>query len=101
MKFYIVNDLDKPHPPLVAYETLEGNLNYLDRSKKQYDGMEKDRATSIEDFGFEVRFLDNVVIFQQCGKSIAAYADGRPREWQGGRMFARSVENIKDAKYED
>lgn len=49
MKFYIVNDIDNPYPPLVAYETFSGKLNYLDRSNDSYDGMGKNEATPLEE----------------------------------------------------
>ena len=91
MKFYIVNNADRPCPELVAYETKDGNLNYLDSTKSAYNGMPKDRATPIEDFGITVTIGDQSIHFNKERKSRAAYYDGTPRNWQGECEFSHAV----------
>lgn len=97
MKFYIVNQIDKPHPPLVAYETASGSLNYLDRTKSEYDGMSKDRATPLEDFGFDIQFGYTEIFFAKERPSVARYDDGTIREWQGDLFFSRPFDKIGDS----
>ena len=87
MKFFIVNDCDRPQASLVAYMRKDGRLNYLDRSKKSYDGMGAERATPIDDFGFETRIVANIIQFVKFCGSGAKYYDGSPRDWQGEHMF--------------
>lgn len=52
-EYYIVNDIDRPCPSLVTQE-INGKLYYLDRTKSNYDGMGKERAINIRDFGFDI-----------------------------------------------
>lgn len=91
MKCFIVNDVDKPYPRLVAYETHEGKLNYFDRTLKGYDVLPKDRATPIEQFGFVVTVGQNVVFFEKSYEETAEYRDGRPRKWQGDDRFSHPI----------
>jgi len=97
MKFYIVNEFDCPYPPLVAYETVDGKLNYLDRTKNSYDGMSKDRATPLEDFGFEMEYHQTEILFRKVRPSTATYHDGSLRLWQGDELFFMPYNMIKDA----
>jgi hypothetical protein len=88
-RYFIVNDVDKPQMSLVAYRNNEGLLNYVDRSKKSYDGMSIDRATPMEDFGFTVLedLRQGTVLFVQTRESSAKYRDGKAREWQDFYRF--------------
>ena len=96
MNFFIVNDTDRPQPSLVAYEREDGKLNYLDRTKKSYDGMDKSRATPLEKFGIDwAPAEENAISFCKNRPSAAAYYSGELRQWQGEAYF--SHEMPKDA----
>lgn len=96
MKYYIVNDIDRPCERLVAVE-LDGKLNYLDRSLRRYDSMGMGKATPMEDFGFTVTEKDSMVTFEMTSHSRATYPDGRIRQWQGNeRMFTLPIFMGKD-----
>jgi hypothetical protein len=95
MKYYIVNEFDRPYERHVAVEH-KGKLYYLQRvtepDMKIYDGMDMDRATPIEDFGITVREEKQGrrlvgVYFTRTGESTAKYKDGKPRRWQGEDVF--------------
>lgn len=108
MNYYIVNEIDRPYKKHVAGE-YNGKLYYLWRglesSYKEYDGMGLDRATPIEDFGFEVEERDepcNDVIFVQRKESIARYkcrnGEEKIRKWQGDWNFCLPKLEISDLK---
>jgi len=93
--FYIVNTADRPQASLVAYKTEDGKLNYLDRTKKQYDGMSMTRATPLESFGIYwtiEKYHDKMMlVFKQMTESVACYENGDRRHWQGEQSFVHEI----------
>jgi hypothetical protein len=104
MKYYIVNEFDRPYERLVAGEC-NGKLYYLSRALepglKEYDGMELDRATPMEDFGFDTSENDNSAIFDLVRMSKAEYKSARTgekaiRPWQGMQNFSLPLLDVND-----
>lgn len=87
MKFFIINDFDRPHEKLVMAEYGDC-LRYIHAENKECAPLYKPKdATPIEEFGFDVFVSDNVVKFKKARESTATYRDGRPRRWQGSLEF--------------
>lgn len=106
MKYYIVNEFDRPYERLVAGE-YNGKLYYLSRALepglKQYDGMGLDSATLMEDFGFDISENDNSVIFDLVRMSKVEYRSARIgekaiRPWQGMENFSLPLLDIEDLR---
>lgn len=88
MKFYIVNDVDRPCERLLAYDNNEW-LYYFDEelSERYKHGFSKERATPVEAFGMKVTETGNHYIFEKICSSFAKYNDGSTREWQDETFF--------------
>jgi hypothetical protein len=104
MKYYIVNEIDRPYERLVAGE-YNGKLYYLSRALehdlKNCDGMGLDCATPMEDFGFDVSENDNSVVFNLNHPSKVKYKSVRTgeeiiRPWQGMKDFSLPLLDIED-----
>ena len=83
-KYAIVSEFDAPTISLVCQWVPGIGYCYLDRRKKQYDGMAGHKATSIEAFGFVwSETPDGTVQFSRSeAPATATYRDGAPRRWQ-------------------
>ena len=92
MKFVVVNSFDKPYERLVA-QVIDDKCYYMERSldssMKRYDGISTTQATSLEDFGFEIKEKEFQVDFKLVHESKAKYSDGQTRHWQGAKQFSR------------
>jgi hypothetical protein len=91
-KYFIVNEIDRPDDKHVA-QLVNEKLYYMSRETnpemKEFDGMETDQATPIEDFGFAVAEQGLLVYFiQDISLCHAKYSDGTNRTWQGIDQFA-------------
>jgi len=102
MKYYIVNEFDRPYERHVAGE-YNGKLYYLSRAlepeMKQYDGMANDRATPMEDFGFSIAENENSVVFNLINSSKVKYKSAKTgeeiiRRWQGMMNFSLPLLDI-------
>lgn len=86
-KYAIVNECDKPEPRMVT-QVVNGEHYYMMRSTKeeaqlkQYDGMNPERPTFLEDFGFEIIEKRDYVQFSLIKESKATYKNGSLRVWQ-------------------
>lgn len=98
-KYAIVNDMDCPKPRLVT-QIIDGKCYYMMRavedSLKQYDGMQPDRPTFLEDFGFKIIERQYQVDFIKVRESKATYKDGKIRHWQGELDFSLPKVILKD-----
>ena len=88
-EFFIVNTVDRPCEGMVAFKREDGKLCYVspELHKRNYDGMNADRATPLEAFGLAVAVKDGRLVGRVVCESTARYHDGSPRPWQGSREF--------------
>lgn len=85
-RFAIINTCDAPQRRMVC-EYLDGvGYCYMARAMephlKMYDGMNPERPTSLEDFGFDIEISNNEALFRRTRTWVATYEDGMPRKWQ-------------------
>jgi hypothetical protein len=84
-RYVIVSDADAPTPAMVCQWVDGVGYCYLDRrrNKPDHDGMQGDRATPIEAFGFSWNeTASGIVSFWSSGRCTAKYSDGESRRWQ-------------------
>ena len=86
MKYYIVNDTDRPYMRHVAVKR-DGKFYYLHYSLRNFGPVGGLFATTLKDFGFEAEEIEGGVLFRKTRDSVAVYYDGSPRKWQGKTMF--------------
>lgn len=90
MKLFIVNDADKPCERLIAEER-EGALYYIhpDMQKEWSNrAMSIHEAAPLEHFGIKTSLVDGWIVGILFPKRASAhYPDGKPRNWQGNRVF--------------
>jgi hypothetical protein len=91
LKYFIVNDMDRPNKRCVTVKLKEGYFCYLDRSFKEYDGMNPNKPTPLEEFGFDIKEEDGAIFFKRVKESTAKYKDGKCRPWQGEDEFSHQV----------
>ena len=85
--FYIVNDIDRPEPRLIAQE-LDGALWYLNPEiRNLFPAMSTRHATRVKDFGIDLAIADGCLVGELVRESTATYPDGKPRRWQGAITF--------------
>ena len=88
----IINTWDKPHPKLLMIENPNGKFVYINNDIRSRHTNEFDKlpgTASLKDFGFEVKFNEEkwCAEYTQTQGSVATYADGKEREWQGPTKF--------------
>ena len=88
----IINTWDKPHPKLLMMKNTKGNFIYINndiRSRNTNEFEALPETASLKDFGFEAKFNEDLccVEYIQTQGSIATYAEGKEREWQGPTKF--------------
>lgn len=91
MKYYIVNEYDRPDGERIAEKRENGKFYYMHpslRNVKQFHGMTPTNPTPIEDFGIVWSVVDGVFHGKLTNPSIATYKDGKPRRWQGWEEFS-------------
>jgi hypothetical protein len=94
-RFYIVNDCDRPEPRLIA-EKIDGKLWYLNNEiRERFPAMPMERATPLEDFGFDLWIENGRLFGKPARESTAKYSDGKPRRWQGEVIF---IINLNEKK---
>ena len=87
-RFAIVNESDRPCPNnVVEFLPSLNSYAYLvprsgDKHPRILHDLDPAGATSMEDFGFEVKVTDKYVSFLRTGPSHARYHDRSLREWQ-------------------
>ncbi len=85
--FYIVNNHDRPCKRLLCIIN-RAKLEYLDPHYKSYRAMGLEKATRLEDFGFQIdRITDSLFECTRTSEGTATYSDGTPRRWQGSNTF--------------
>lgn len=89
--FYIVNEFDRPCEKLIAEMWADGKLHYvhpeLRKGGRDYGGMSPDWATSLAEFGVEVKIENGFFKGEVVRDSSALYEDGGVRRWQGSTSF--------------
>lgn len=84
----IINDMDRPYSRLVVVVSEGvGRYNKLDKKLKGYKFTNFDNATPLEDFGITIVEENGVYKCTQDKESVAKYADGKQRKWQGEKEF--------------
>ncbi len=86
MKYYIINDIDRPCMRHVTVKRGD-KFYYLSPYLRSSRGMELKHPTSLSAFGFEVEELPGGILFKKIWHSVAIYYDGRSRKWQGETRF--------------
>lgn len=88
--YWIVNQTDKPCERLITEER-DGSLFYIHpemREEWKDQPMSMSDATPLSDFGIQTKqgdgWLVGVCFPNRC---TATYPDGKPRKWQGSRIF--------------
>lgn len=100
-EFYIVNDIDKPCPRLVAQVIdLKNNMEYLHPELNHWDKGDQPFplskfSTNLKDFGLDIVVSGTTAVFKQIRESVATYKDGRPRQWQGDTEFTLETKPIR------
>ena len=91
-----MNSSDRPSEEHIAERRKDGKHYYIHptlRDKKQFHGMTPSHPTPLESFGLLVDVKGGVFVGVRHGESIATYADGRPRRWQGSQRFSFYLQN--------
>ena len=85
MKYFIVNECDRPCAEHVAVE-VDGKLFYIHPKLRHWAGMDSSASVSMEAFGFDVEEntpSEGFVTFTRNRDSVACYPQsGSPRDWQ-------------------
>lgn len=80
----ILNDWDRPCMFLIAKKE---PLEYVSPYTRERFGTlrirHNFRCTPLKDFGF----VQEGSVFKKVNPSVATYADGSPRDWQGSEVF--------------
>ena len=92
MKFYIVNEYDRPCERLLAVNKGD-QLYYIhpafEKAHEGYRrGMSNSCATPIEDFGVELKVENGKIHGEKRRESKASYPRGGTRQWQGSLSFS-------------
>ena len=94
-RLYIVNEVDRPDKPHIAYRVTPRRLRYIEIN---WPPMAlTDRATPLADFGFSFQETPMGLLCTIVTESRAKYPDGKTREWQGEYVFIllnRKVEEL-------
>lgn len=98
--FFIVNTTDRPSEYFLAERRADGKFYYVHpqlRHLKEYWGMTPTDPTPVEAFGLLVDVKAGILV-GAVDDSVtvgATYADGRPRRWQGSRVFSFHTQNAQ------
>lgn len=99
-RYAIINETDAPQPNMVVQWIHGRGYCYLDRSKREFDGMQGwGEVTDIREFGFSfAEDIDGMVRFYRNDLApTATYHDGVPRRWQSERdSFEWRILKLKD-----
>ena len=96
--FFIVNDHDRPWEASLAERREDGKFYYVHptlRDDKRYHGITPEKPTPVESFGLMVDVKAGALIglMDDTASVVATYRDGRPRRWQGSRVFSFDFQN--------
>ena len=86
MKYYIVNNCDRPCMRHVTVKRGD-KFYYLHHELQNHGAMTPQHPTSLMEFGFEVEELPGGLLFKKTGHSVAVYYGGGRRHWQGETRF--------------
>ena len=89
MKFYIVNDCDRPDERHITQLMPDGvSIEYIHEGLRDWGIMKSSsKNTPMEDFGFDFVINGLFVTFSKARDSAACYPDGKHRKWQGRDNF--------------
>jgi hypothetical protein len=93
-----VNTTDRPSEEHLAERRADGKFYYVHpklRDVKMHWGMKPINPTPVESFGMMVDVKAGILVGarDETAEVTATYSDGRPRRWQGSRMFAFRIQN--------
>lgn len=92
MKFYIMNDYDKPCERMVVQRVAEYEGEYIHESEAGGGLVIIDEdSTQMEDFGFLITYTDEEVHFIKVRPSVARYKDPQMDNRYGIRKWQSDV----------
>jgi hypothetical protein len=92
--FFIIDEVDRPDEKCIVQQIDSKIGKYIQpKLNKQYEFILKGKTERIplQDFGITWVKKDNTFIFAKTAKSEATYKDGKPRRWQGIKLFTHKA----------